>query len=198
MKESILYFISEAQALGWVQWISFISGLLYIYYASKNNPSCWPWGILSSGLWAYASCFQLHLLSDSILQIAYVLLGFWGWHSWYNKKKTHVVTVSSSKLKSSILYLSISTLISIFLGMMMQKTNAAFPMIDAFLSVFSITATLLLIQQKIENWGLWIAINLISIPLFILRGGHLFAVLFFLYFLLSIQGWIKWRKLLKS
>lgn len=187
-------FLEEARSLGWVQWVSFISGLLYIYFAAKNNPRCWPWGILSSGLWSYASWFQLHLLSDSILQIIYVVLGFWGWYAWYYRQQHHTFSISYSPFSYVFTYGLTSLLLSIVLGLIMRRTNAAFPLIDAFLSVFSVTATLLLVKQKIENWWLWMVINLISIPLFVIRGGHLFAILFLIYFCLSISGWIAWRK----
>jgi nicotinamide mononucleotide transporter len=194
LNESIHTFFQEARSLGWVQWLSFVTGLLYIYFAAKNNPWCWPWGIVSSGLWAYASWFQLHLLSDSILQLIYVVLGFWGWYSWYYRRQQASLSITYSKAGSLVVYGLTSLILSIVLGAIMRLTNAAFPMIDAFLSVFSVTATLLLVQQKIENWWLWMVINLTSIPLFIIRGGWLFAILFLIYFCLSIAGWIAWRK----
>jgi nicotinamide mononucleotide transporter len=172
--------------------------LLYIYFAAKNNPICWPWGIISSALWAYASWFQLHLLSDSILQVIYVILGFWGWYRWHYNKLNQTRPISNLSFQWLSIYIWISVLISIGLGLMMKKTSAAFPMTDAAISVFSITATLLLVKQKIENWLLWICINLISIPMFIIRGGPLFAVLFFIYFILSIRGWITWKKMIKK
>jgi nicotinamide mononucleotide transporter len=198
LTDSLIQLFNETKSISWVQWFSFISGLLYIYFASKNNPLCWPWGILSSGLWAYASWFQLHLLSDSVLQLIYVILGFWGWYQWHFRKQHQAITVSALSYLRMTIYLGVSILISIGLGLMMKKTSAAFPMTDAAISVFSITATVLLIQQKIENWLLWICINLVSIPMFIIRGGHLFAILFLIYFILSFKGWFAWRKILKS
>ncbi|MEP7320577.1 MAG: nicotinamide riboside transporter PnuC [Saprospiraceae bacterium] len=197
MTESLINLFNEAKSISWVQWLSFFSGLLYIYFASKNKAICWPLGILSSGLWAYASWFQLHLLSDSVLQIIYVLLGFWGWYQWHISQQKQSISVSTLSYKRMTIYIWISVLVSIGLGIIMKKTSAAFPMTDAAISVFSITATILLIQQKIENWLLWICINLVSIPMFIVRGGHLFAVLFFIYFILSFRGWFAWRKILK-
>lgn len=76
----------------------------------------------------------------------------------------------------------------------MSKTKAAFPAMDAFLTVFSINATILLIQKKIENWWWWIVIDLINIPVFIIRGGHLFALLFIIYTILAIKGLLEWNK----
>jgi nicotinamide riboside transporter PnuC len=77
--------IKEARSLGWVQWLAFLTGLVYIYFATRSDARCWIWGILSSALWAYTSWFQLNLLSDSILQMIYVVLVL-GLYSWRIKK----------------------------------------------------------------------------------------------------------------
>ncbi len=185
-------------SLGWIQWASFITGLAYIYYAAKNDPACWPWGILSSALWAYVSWVQLTLLSDSILQVIYVLLGFWGWYAWVFKKQKTDFTISRTPVLNILIIIVVSVILSYALGKYMKSMNASYPMLDAFLTIFSVTATIGLILQKIENWLLWIVINLVSIPLFILRGGPLFAILFFIYFLLAIKGWFAWYKILKK
>jgi nicotinamide mononucleotide transporter len=70
-------------------------------------------------------------------------------------------------------------------------------MLDAALTAFSVIATIMLIKQQIENWIFWIVINLVSIPVFIIRDGHLFALLFLIYFVLSIKGWKEWQQLLR-
>jgi len=193
--------VSQAVAQGWVQWVSFISGIFYIYFATRNNPWCWPWGILSSGLWAYASWFQLHLFSDAILQIIYVLLGLLGWYQWVAGSRDSINTnkalpVTRYTGKTLMLWVTGSLPIAFALGYIMHFTAAAFPYIDAFLTVFSLLATWMLVNRKIENWLLWIIIDLVSIPVFIWRDGHLFALLFLIYALLAIKGWKSWKPLL--
>jgi nicotinamide mononucleotide transporter len=190
--------VSQALAQGWVQWVSFFSGILYIFYAARNNPWCWPWGILSSGLWAYASWFQLHLLSDALLQLIYVILGIIGWYQWVRGKPSSVknsivLPVTGYPPKTLFILLIGSLLPALLLGYIMHFTRAAFPYIDAFLAVYSLLATWMLVNRKLENWLLWIVIDFLSIPLFILREGHLFALLFLIYGLLAIKGWKTWR-----
>jgi len=189
--------IKEARSLGWVQWLVFLTGLVYIYFATRSDARCWIWGILSSALWAYTSWFQLNLLSDSILQMIYVVLGVWGLYSWRIKKNKTTLPVSHCSPSQLILYLFVGAIFSIALGQFMKSTQAAFPMLDAALTVFSVIATIMLIKQQIENWIFWIVINLVSIPVFIIRDGHLFALLFLIYFVLSIKGWKEWQQLLR-
>lgn len=198
MHELVNTLVSEISNQGWIQWISFISGILYIYYATRNHPQCWPWGILSSGLWAYASAFQLHLYSDAILQFIYVLLGFYGWYQWMAGRHPSLKSQPAlpiTRYTPKILYILLLTCIfpSLVLGYIMHFTPAAFPYTDAFLTVYSLLATWMLVNRKIENWILWIVIDFLSIPLFAWRGGHLFALLFLIYGMLAIQGWKSWK-----
>lgn len=196
--------LQQINEQGWVQWISFITGVAYIYYATNNNPWCWPWGIVSSGLWTYASWFQLHLLSDAFLQATYVILGFLGWYQWLSSRKNKGISKTESVLPVTrypvnqlIIWLVITALLSGILGYVMHFTTAAFPYLDAYLTVFSLLATWMLVNRKIETWILWIIIDFISIPVFIWRGGHLFALLFLIYGILAFKGWRSWQPLLK-
>lgn len=92
------------------------------------------------------------------------------------------------------MYLWVGSAIALIIGFQMKKTNAAFPMVDAYLSVFSVIATLLLINKKIETWYWWIVIDLVNIPVFIMRKGYLFAVLFLIYSILAMKGLVDWSR----
>lgn len=198
MDELVHALATQVLAQGWVQWVSFFSGILYIYYATRNNPWCWPWGIISSGFWAYASWVQLHLFSDAILQAIYVVLGVIGWYQWVRNiqtgtQKNPALPITQYASKSLLMLIIFSLLPAVALGYFMHFTSAAFPYIDAFLTVYSLLATWMLVNRKIENWILWILINFLSVPLFVLRGGHLFGLLFLIYGVLAIKGWKTWR-----
>ncbi len=198
MADLVNTLISQALTQGWIQWVSFFSGILYIFYATRNSPWCWPWGILSSGLWAYASWFKLHLLSDALLQLVYVIMGIVGWYQWVRGTQTPVqnspvLHVTGYPSKTLLILLIGSLVPALLLGYIMHFTIAAFPYTDAFLAVYSLLATWMLVNRKLENWLLWIVIDFLSIPLFIVREGHLFALLFLIYGILAIKGWKTWR-----
>ena len=80
----------------------------------------------------------------------------------------------------------------------MSKTDADFPFIDAFTTVASLTAQFLLTQKKIDNWIIWILVNLVTIPLYFYKGLYFFSGLFVVYLILCISGLIEWRKQLKT
>ncbi len=188
----------QISEISWVQWVSFLTGLLYVYYAAKDDVRCWIWGILSSALWSYSSWFELKLKSDTLLQLVYVILGFVGWYYWTKKKQIKTVTVSRIKPMELFWFAATGLVITLFLGTYMKSHGAAYPFLDAGLFAFSVEATLLLVQEKLENWIAWMIINSISIPIFFLRGGYLFSILFIIYLILAIKGWIGWNRILST
>jgi nicotinamide mononucleotide transporter len=184
----------QVKDLGWIQWVAFLTGLAYIYFATKNDARCWPWGIVSSCLWAYSSFYELKLYSDGWLQVLYIFLGCFGWYRWYKNTTNEVLAITRLNINQWIIYLFVGSALALLIGFQMKKTNASFPMADAYLSVFSVIATILLINRKIENWWWWIVIDLVNIPLFIIRKGYLFAVLFLIYSVLAVRGLQDWNK----
>ena len=75
----------------------------------KRQVQCWPWGIVSSGLWAYASFYQLKLYSDAWLQIIYIVLGAWGWHHWKYKLSKQEKPISRLSLHQWVIYLTVGS-----------------------------------------------------------------------------------------
>jgi len=76
----------------------------------------------------------------------------------------------------------------------MSFTNQSLPYLDAFISIFGILATYLTMEKQIENWIIWIFVNLSSIILFSEQKLYLSAYLYGAYLLLSIIGLIQWNK----
>ena len=79
-----------------------------------------------------------------------------------------------------------------------RYTTAALPFLDAPITVFSIYATFLTAQKKLESWMYWFFINAASIYLYFQRDLKTTALLFFLYCLMSVYGFYKWNKLYKT
>jgi nicotinamide mononucleotide transporter len=67
------------------------------------------------------------------------------------------------------------------------------PYLDALPTAGSVAGQFLLGRKLIENWLVWLAVNLFSIGLFAVKGLWLTALLYALFALLSIAGWRAWR-----
>lgn len=170
-------------------------GFIYIFQAARLKRDCWIYGGISSVIFTYLF-FQSKLYVDGSLNAYYVLMAFVGWFQW-NPQKT-VIAVSTM----SIFQLLFAVIITIGMAsslafIMYTYTDASYPIMDSFVGAFSITATWLTTRRKIENWPFWIFANALAIALFLMKGIYYVSVLMAVYFILSITGWIQWKKEMK-
>ena len=177
------------------EWLIFITALLYVAFAAIENILCWLFGIISSALSIYL-CYSGKLFLESGLQVFYVIIGIYGWYQWLygsqEKNKLEVVSYSFNKIFILIL---IGCLLWIPFGYFAHRySTQAMPYLDAFITSFSIIATWMTAKKIIENWLYWIVIDALAILLYTYRGFYLIALLYFIYTLLALTGYLQWRK----
>ncbi len=181
------------------EWLIFITALLYVVLAAVENVWCWLFGILSSALSVYF-CYSGQLFLESGLSIFYVIIGIYGWYQWLHgsKENKKLSIVSYSVIKNSQLLL-IGGIIWLPLGFISGRySTQVMPYLDAFITAFSIIATWMTAKKILENWIYWIVIDALAIVLYASRGYYLLALLYFIYTLLALTGYIKWRNTLKT
>ena len=189
------------------EWVAVVSGIIYVMLASKENIWCWPFAILSSFLYVYL-CIEFKLYIESILQTFYLVMGIVGWYVWSQQKAVdhsrNIIDTPSRESSSAIITWDIkrhvlnsvlSGIAAVALGYFFEtNTDQANPYIDAFTTVFSLVATFMVVRKVLENWIYWIVIDVVSMYLYYQRGLSLTVVLYFIFTLLAIIGFISWRK----
>ena len=81
---------------------------------------------------------------------------------------------------------------------MANQTDAAFPYPDAFTTVASLSAQYLLTQKKLDNWAVWIVVNMVAMPIYFLKGLNVTVGLYAVYLVLAVMGLLEWRRLMKK
>ena len=184
--------IAEQDAL---EWIGLITGILYVILASIQKPICWIFGIISSFCLAWKSFEDYKLMADGILQVFYIIIGFYGLYNWLAGRVDHqpkpVITSSVPfHLKAIFISLIISIPTSWFL---IHYASARYGYLDTALTMLSVFATFLLVRKDLHNWIYWIVIDLIYVVLYLKSDGILFAILFLIYALVAIWGYRQWK-----
>lgn len=152
----------------------------------------WLFALISSSIYVYL-CFKSQLYLESFLQVFYVVTAIYGWFQW--KKDTTNTEIKVWGVKAHLVNLLFSTLLTLTIGYLFSNyTNQANPYMDAFTTIFSLVATFMVAKRVLENWIYWIFIDAVSIVLYSSRGYHLTGLLFFIYTVLAIFGFIKWYK----
>ncbi len=182
-----------------IETIAVISGILCVWLQTKEDIRAWPFGILSVLLYVYIF-HENYLYSDMILNAIYILLNLYGWWNWSQRKHNDISEVPVGVLSVQNLFL---TAVLILVGTLIwgwnmgQFTNAQFVYFDAFTTVGSLTAQYLLAKKYLDNWYIWIVVDLVAIPIYIAKGLYLTAGLFGVYLALCVYGLIQWRRQLK-
>ena len=176
-----------------------VTGLLCVLLIIYRNIWNWPIGIIS--VIAYAVLFfQIKLYADMSLQIFYVVTGFIGWWMWaYGGEKGTELKVRAMSWKARTC--TVAAFIPCYWGIawfLQHYTNASIPFWDSFASTLSVFAQILLMKKLFENWILWIAVDVLSIGIYIYKGVYLTVGLYSVFLVLAIMGFIAWKKLLKK
>lgn len=145
----------------------------------------------------YALVFrEQRLYADMGLQVVYFALSLYGWYEWlYGGAQHTALTVSRITRRTGLTLAALNLVAWVALGTWLsQKTDAAIPWLDALLSTTSLVAQYLLTRKVLENWVLWIALDLVYVPTFLVRGMYPTAALYAVFLALAFMGWRAWSR----
>lgn len=173
-----------------------ISGLIYIYFSIKQKIWLWPLGIITSATYIYIY-FVSKFYADMGLQVYYLVISIYGWHHWlYGSKSDEKdeLPVTSVDTKTWLVLALVTAAIWAFLNFILTRyTDSDIAGWDAFTTATSIVATWMLAKKMLEQWLMWIFIDALCVILYFYKELYATVVLFFVYTVLAIIGYIKWK-----
>jgi nicotinamide mononucleotide transporter len=182
------------QHQNWLEIIGVITGLLCVGLAAINNIWNWPVAIVSVGIYIFIF-FDARLFADMGLQVYFMIMNFYGWYYWSkkpaNEEKSPVLLITNKEIVYSIIAVIIFTF---FLGTVLKYTPASYPYIDSFCAACSLVAQVFLARKVLENWLIWIFVDIIYVGVYIFKGLHLTAIMYGIYVGIALLGYIDWKK----
>jgi len=168
---------------------------LAIVLAGRNNVHTWWTGIVGCTLFG-ALFAQNRLYADVALQVFFVATGFYGWWKWLHGAGGKPLPISHAGRP-----LLVGTAIAgiagtvVYGALLHYHTDAYAPFPDSTVLVFSIIGQVLMMGRRVENWGFWLLVNTIAVPLYASRGLYLTAVLYAAFWVNALVSWRNWRRL---
>ena len=163
----------------------------------RVNPVGWPLAIASSLLYALLFA-DSKLYGEAGLQFVFVALALWGWWQWLRGRGDDGTALRVRRLSPRGRALALACTLAAWplLGTLLDRaTDSDVPYFDALPTVASITGQILLGRKLVENWPVWLAVNLVSVALFAFKGLWLTVLLYALFAVLSVVGWRAWSAL---
>lgn len=155
----------------------------------------YPVGLAAVAL--YSVIFlRAKLYSDALLQFFFFIVQLYGWANWArNKGEQGAVTVERLGAGARIGWLAAILVATLLWGWAMHRfTDAAYPWWDASVAMMSIAAQILMSRRAIENWWLWIAVDIAAVGLYAAKSLWLTALVYVVLLGLSIWGLIGWQR----
>lgn len=182
-----------------IEIIGAVLGLVFLYLEIKENKWLWPVGLFTSAMYIYVF-LEAKLYADMSLQIYYVFISIYGWILWSRGvQKTTDMKISRLKMPLAILLLLATALIYAFIAyVLITYTDASIPYWDAFTTALGIVATWMLAKKILEQWLVWVVVDAVSVGLYIYKDLKPTAILFFVYTVLAVFGYLQWKKQMKQ
>ena len=183
--------------VSWVELLAFALSLWMVACNMRVHPLAWPLAMLSSLL--YALLFvHFKLYGEASLQLFFVVIATWGGWQWLRGRGSDGEPLKVRTLGGpQRLWMLLATLAAWpALGWLLDTiTDSDVPYFDALPTVASVTGQILLGRKLIDNWPVWVGVNLVSVALFYSKGLWLTVLLYALFTLLALAGWRAWRRL---
>ncbi len=155
----------------------------------------WPLAVISS-LMYFALFWRSKLYGDSALQIFFAVVAFWGWFQWLRGRRADGSSLQVARLSPRGVAATVvcCALLWPATGLFLKHfTDTDVPWWDAFPTAVSLVGQFLLGRKYLENWAVWIVVNVVSVTLFAYKGLWLTVGLYVVFIALSVVGWRAWQ-----
>lgn len=177
-----------------------VFGIASVIYAKKESILVYPTGIISTMLYVYI-CYQFTLYGDLIINIYYTFMSVFGWYMWsrmIENKQLHISrTTKQDKLKAFGIFAS-TALFVVLVYRYFDRFDRMTDYFDTFTTGIFFAAMWLMANKKLAHWSLWIVGNIISVPLYFIKGLGFSGIQFTVFLILAYQGYFTWKKSLDS
>ena len=204
--------------LSWIEAVGTVAGLLCIWLASLEKIVNYLFGLINVTLFAIIF-FQIQLYASLLLQLFFFAANLYGWYAWSRQTSQNEAELqirwlplpkAMSWLAACVVAIALMTLYidPVFAVLtrvavnVMQAMGAnvvmptlqpdAFPFWDSCMMVLSIAAMVLMTRKYVENWLLWVIINVISVAIFALQGVYAMALEYLILTFIALNGSRMW------
>lgn len=158
----------------------------------------WPLAAISSAMYL-ALFWHTHLYGSALLQGIFIVAAFWGWWQWLRPvdAPSHPVrgplVITSLPRPRWAAFALVWGVLWLAIGTLMQQSDSPAPWWDAFVTAGSLIGQYLLGRKHLQNWTVWLVVNVFSLALYASQGLWPTALLYGVFAVLSVAGWRAWH-----
>lgn len=186
-------------AAHWLDIISTIVGLIYIALEYRASIALWIVGIIMPAIDIYLF-WSVGLYADFGMAIYYTLAAIYGYAVWKfggkksngNKAELPITHIHRNQiLPAAIVFVAAW---GVIYWILVSFTNSDVPVTDSFINALSFIGLWALARKYLEQWIIWIVVDVISCALYAYKGIPFKGALYGLYVVIAVMGYYKWKK----
>lgn len=181
----------------WLEPTAVAFGILSVWLSTRQHIVSWPTALVNVAL--YFVIFQQHkLYADMGLQVFYFGLSCYGWYQWkYGGANRSALPVTRATVRHAVVLVPIGIAGAAALGFLLARTtDAALPWVDSAATMTSLIAQWMMTRKLLENWVIWVAVDVVYVGMFLFKGLLLTAGLYAVFLVLAAIGYVQWRRTL--
>lgn len=201
LSASLSSLLEQARASSPLEWLALAAGLCYAVLAVRRDRRAWIFGAVSSALLAWLAA-GARLPLQAVLQTAYVGMAVYGFRTWTRAAdeadggRVRIRRWSPSRNALALAAVALGTLA--LAPLLARHTDAAWPVLDAAVTLGSLFATWMTARALLDNWVWWIVVDAASIALYASQGLVFVALLYLVYMVIAVIGLRDWRRRLRG
>src|SRR6185437_6786848 len=175
--------------------VAVVFGIVSVFLSVRENIWSWPTALVNVALY-FALFFRSGLYSDMGLQVVYFALSVYGWYEWlYGGAGRTTLRVTRVPGRVWAICAGIGVVLWATLGKLTSHLpGVALPYVDAATTTVSLIAQWMMTRKLLENWTLWIIVDVVYVGMFIFKGLYLTAGNYAIYLVLAVMGHIAWKR----
>ena len=178
--------------------IAVFFGLLSVWFSKNNNVLVYPTGIINTSIFVYL-LVKWELLGDMIINVYYFLMSIYGWYYWTRKSNnagyTPITRMHSTDIKIILIIIISSLLFVSYLYSFFEKWSGFVSYVDIITTAIFFAGMWLMARRKIESWFFWILGDIISVPLYFVKGLAFSSFQYLIFTFIAIAGYYKWKSI---
>lgn len=189
----------EAHGSSCLELVAVIFGIVSVYLSTRENILSWPTAIVNVSLFFFLF-FKAGLYSDTGLQVVYLVLSIYGWYQWlYGGAGHSTLSVSRASRRTWSILIVIGVVTWVLLSTITSRLpGTALPRLDAATTTISLIAQWMMTRKLLENWLLWVGVDVVYVGMFIYKGLYLTAFNYAVYLVIAAMGYFAWRRSLAA
>ncbi|WP_214626043.1 nicotinamide riboside transporter PnuC [Paenibacillus agaridevorans] len=171
------------------------TGLLSVWLTARQNIWAWPVGLVNVGCFFFMF-LEVKLYADMMLQVVFFVLSIYGWIVWLTKREGAKVRPTRNLTKPlAILLGMLAVAVTALWGYLLHAhTDASIPYADAFIATLSLIAQFLLSSKILQNWLVWIAVDVLSVGMYFYKELYALAFLYVIFLGIATSGYVSWKR----